>query len=116
LNFRRNDPEAASIEAFVQYLLDDDRTEFLLAEAAVVSQNLPRREDGSYRESKTVAADIIAYARDCGLTLTVFVPNTTRPMKEPRGFRANDHNIYQGNPGSGGSGWEQITGMAGRAG
>ena len=93
-------PEYASIEDFVEYLLDDDRTEYDHRDLQHLSYSL-----------RLSVRKVRALLDDWGLTLK------SRPReREVRGFSSWDNNRWQGNPGSGGSGYEQIAGFAGRKG
>lgn len=93
-------PETSSVLAFVEYLVDDDRTSFTATGLGDLAYSLKRSRHGLRLELET-----------WGLSLE------TKPMKpEPRGFQAWDHNRYEGNPMGGGSGWEQIAGFAGQKG
>lgn len=93
-------PEYESIEAFVEYLLDDERFEYdhedlqALSASLRLSSHKVRRELDSW-----------------GLTLK------RRPHEqEVRGFSSWDENRWQGNPCGGGTGYEQIAGFAGKKG
>jgi hypothetical protein len=97
-------PELASVEAFVDYLLADDRTEATYEEAdelaAALGQSVP-----TLVIRKLVAAGVTVGAR---------------PMaRRVRGFQTSSNDRYFGpgsSPSHGGSGWEQINGFAGRQG
>jgi hypothetical protein len=93
-------PEFASVSAFVEYLLDDERDEFTLREATEVALATGQRPLSVVRELE-----------GWGLT---FVPPAA--PKVVRGYRSNNHNRWEGNPGAGGSGWEVISGFAGQTG
>jgi len=90
----------ASVEAFVQTLLDNDRTGFLPGEAQKLAIAL-------HRSLPEVIHEIKGY----GLTVII---NPRQP--QGRGFTANDHNLYASLNCHGGSGWEQVSGFAGRNG
>lgn len=96
-------PEYESIEAFVQYLMDEERTTF-------DHNDLGELAYGLQKSRCKVRADLEGY----GLTLA---PRAVE--KRVRGFTANPHDRWYG-PGAcrsyGGSGWEQITGFAGQRG
>lgn len=96
----KNDPEASTVEAFVEYHLGNEvevvRRMDLLALA--MAHNI----------TPTKAGELV---REWGLSIAE--PVATR---ETRGFRSNSHNLWHGNPCSGGSGHEQICGWAGRQG
>jgi hypothetical protein len=93
-------PEYESIETFVQYVMDDERTTF-------DHNDLGELACGLQRSRCKVRADLEGF----GLTLA---PRAFE--KRVRGFTANNHNRWDGNPCGGGSGWEQISGFAGRKG
>jgi hypothetical protein len=91
---------AYSIEHFAQELIDDDRSSFSFDEA---------REFASILHRST--GKIIKELKDYGFHYE------GRPVaKEVRGFTANPHNRWEGNPCAGGSAWEQIFGFAGKEG
>lgn len=94
-------PEHASIEAFAQYMLDDDRTVFTLPDVARVAA-------GAHVPNGDVIAELRAYG------FTYKAPRVG--VVEPRGFKSNNNNRWQGNPGAGGGGGDSLTGFAGRAG
>ena len=83
------EPEYASIEEFVTFLFDDDRKAFGLDDVQKL-QYILRRSPGP----------IIAELKSYGLTYNG--PTHTRTV---RGFTANSHNLYAGNPMGGGSGF-----------
>ena len=97
------DPEHESVEAFVEFCMDDEQDTFThvdladLAYATQTSRSVVRKELESY-----------------GLTLAVRAPE-----KRTRGFTTSSHDRWYG-PGSskmhGWSGWEQINGFAGQEG
>ncbi len=106
IDFGRLDPddsEFGSVEAFVEYLVDDDRTEFDWRHLNCLSSRLGR-------SNRTLRQELEGW----GFTLA-----PRRKERSHRGFHANSHDRWYG-PGSspmhGGSGWEEITGMAGRKG
>lgn len=98
-----NDDEFASVEAFVESLIDDERTVFTHQEMACLNRRLgvPVR---------TIRRELEGY----GLTLAL-----REKERHVRGFSSNPHDRWHG-PGScpthGGSGWSQIMGMAGQEG
>lgn len=94
------EPELASIEVFVQFCMDEERFTFTHLELRALCLNC--QKSGS-----KVRADLEGY----GLAI-----NERKPAKEVRGFTANNHNRWNGNPCSGGSGQDQINGFAGRVG
>jgi hypothetical protein len=90
-----------SVEAFVQCLLDNGREGFLPGEAQELSRALGRP-----------LPEVMHELRE-GYGLTV-ITNPRTPT--PRGFTSNDHNLYASLGCHGGSGWEQVSGFAGRNG
>lgn len=93
-------PEYESVEAFVEFLLDEDRTSFNHADLGELAFQLQRSR-----------SKIRAELEEYGLMLS------ERPFeKKVRGFTSNNHNRWHGNPCGGGTGWEQINGFAGQAG
>ncbi len=94
-------PEYASVEAFVQFCLDDERTTFLPGEAQRIAQALC-----------VPTVEVLAELRSWGLVAVL------RPRETGRGYRTSSMDRYYG-PGSepthGGTGWEQINGFAGTA-
>jgi hypothetical protein len=94
------DDEYASVLDFVEYLLDDDRTVFTHADLTALSERL-------HQPVRAIRAELEGW----GLTLAYRAPE-----RVVRGYTAWDENRYQGNPGAGGTGYEQITGFAGRKG
>lgn len=106
VDFGGLDPEDAefeSVEALVEYLVDDDRTEFDWRELNCLSER-------TGKANRILRRELEAW----GLTLAAREGERT-----VRGFNSNPHDRWFG-PGScpthGGSGWEEITGMAGRKG
>jgi hypothetical protein len=93
-------PEYESVEALAQYLLDDERTSFNLGEAHMVAK-------ATKVSNLTVVRELTEYG------FTLIPPSTPRPV---RGFTANNHNRWEGNPGAGGGGGDSLTGFAGREG
>ncbi len=71
------EPEFASIEAFVQFCMDDERDTFLPGEAqkvaAAIKRNLP---------------EVVAELKSYGLT------PVTREVKSVRGINSNNHDLY----------------------
>lgn len=94
-------PEYESVEVFAQYLLDDERTSFTLGEAHLVA--------------KAVGVSNLTVVRELteGYGFTFMPPGTPKSV---RGFTANSHNRWEGNPGAGGGGGDSLTGFAGREG
>lgn len=90
-----NDPEYGSVLEFVEYLLDDDRDQFTYQDLQALHYRLNRPLRG-------IKAELISW----GLTLA------ERPFERAhRGFTANCHNRWAGNPCASGSGWDSIIGM-----
>jgi hypothetical protein len=96
-------PEHESIEAFVEYMVDDEREVFTHADVNAIAQ-ATRTSHHKVRE------DLEKY----GLRLAC-----RNNEKNVRGFSSNPHDRWYG-PGSerthGGSGWEQINGFSGKEG
>jgi len=93
-------PEYESVETFVEFLLDDDRTEYDHEDLRALSYSL--------RQSpRKVRAELDSW----GLTL-----KRREHEREVRGYSSWDENRWQGNPCGGGSGWEQIAGFGGQKG
>jgi len=94
-----DDSEFDSVEDFVEYLEDDDRTEFDWRHLNCLSARLGRSNRSLRQELE-----------EWGFTLA-----PRRHEKAHRGFRSNPHDRWHG-PGScpthGGSGWKQIVGQA----
>lgn len=97
-------PEMESVEAFGEYLLDNDRTAFTFDEAEALSGAL----------GLSVATPVIRALKAYG-----FEQEAREPEKRVRGFLTSSHDRFYG-PGAakmhGGSGWEQISGLAGQEG
>lgn len=97
-------PELESVEAYVEYLLDDERESFAFEEAVELAEAL----------GLTIPSPVIRELKDYGLSMTPRMPE-----RKVRGFRSNSHDRFYGpgsSPSYGGSGWEQITGGAGQEG
>lgn len=98
-----DDLEFSSVEEFVEFLVDDDQTEFDWRHLNCLSANTGRSNH-----------DLRTELEGWGFTLA-----KRSKVHHTRGFNTNSHDRWFG-PGScpthGGSGWEQITGMAGREG
>ena len=93
-------PEYETIEDFIEYMLDDERYHYTHQDLALLSESL-----------KMSTGQVRSLLDDWGLKLA------RRPRKkEVRGFNSWDNNRWAGNPGAGGSGWEQISGFAGQKG
>jgi len=91
-----NDPEFASVDVFAEYLVDDLREVFTHHELMCLNARLRIRVQ--------LIRDGLA---EYGLTLA------PRPHeRNVRGFKANNHNLYAGNPMSGGGGAECFRGVA----
>lgn len=98
-----NDNEFNSVEDFAEYLVDDDRTSFNWRHLNCLSDRLGRSNRALRRELES-----------WGFTLT----ERGKPRSH-RGFNANDNDRWYGpgsSPSHGGSGWSEITGMAGQEG
>jgi hypothetical protein len=96
-------PEFESVESFIEYLCDDDRTEFTHGELAALNARL-------HVPTRLLRRELEGY----GLTLRGQAHEV-----QVRTYLSNPHDRWSG-PGSspthGGSGWEQIAGMAGQVG
>ncbi len=96
-------PEFESVEAFVEFCMDDERDTFDHEDLGELAFRLQRSRN-------KVRSELESY----GLKLA------ERPNeKRVRGFTANPHDRWYGpgsSPSHGGSGWEQITGFAGQKG
>ena len=97
------DPEHESIEAFVEYMMDDERETFTHAD---VNQLAVATQTSNHK--------VRAALEDFGLRLAL-----RENARRIRGFTTNSNDRYYG-PGSekmhGGSGWEQINGFGGQNG
>jgi len=94
-------PEFESVEAFVEFLMDDEVEVFTAADLQALSA-----------ATQTSITRLRVELEGWGLSLA------HRPSeRHVRGFTANSHDRFYG-PGSspmhGGSGWEQINGFAGQ--
>jgi hypothetical protein len=100
----KSTPELRSIEAFGDFLLADDRTEFTFDEACALAKAL----------GQPAPVYVIRGLKALGFTM-----QPREVPKHVRGFQSNSHDRWSG-PGScpthGGSGWEQIAGFAGQEG
>lgn len=96
-------PEHETIEAFVEFCMDDERESFTHEDLGELAYALKRSRS-------KVRAELESY----GLRL-----EARAPEKQVRGFTSNPHDRWYG-PGAcrthGGSGWEQIQGFAGQKG
>lgn len=97
------EPEYESVEAFASYLMEDEQTSFSLADVLKLAENTRQSNPKIIHELKSYG----------------FKMEERRPEKKVRGFQTSSLDRYYG-PGSckshGGSGWEQITGLAGQEG
>jgi hypothetical protein len=96
-------PEYKSVEDFVDYCMDDERTTFTHVELRALAFN-----------ARTSASKVRGELEGFGLKLEV-----REPAKAIRGFTANPHDRWYGKgacKSHGGSGWEQIAGFAGQKG
>jgi hypothetical protein len=93
-------PEYESIEAFAELLYDEERSSYSFEEILMLSSCL---RISIHKLIKELAGYGLKYKG--------------RPREATvRGFQSNDHNRWDGNPCGGGSGYEQISGFAGRKG
>ena len=99
LKNQSDDPETESVEAFAEYLLDDERDSFTFDEVSLLNTKLGMRRD-----------QIVKELEGYGLT---YEPRGTE--KRVRGFKTSSNDRWFG-PGSmdshGGSGADQICGFA----
>jgi hypothetical protein len=97
------DLEFSCIEEFVEFLMDDDRTEFDWRHLNCLAHNTGRSNRSLRQELEGWGFKLAQRGK----------------QKRTRGFNTSSHDRWYG-PGSspthGGSGWEEITGMAGRTG
>ncbi len=99
-DLEQEDPDLQTVESFVEACEADSTTTFNWQHLAVLAWNLSR-------DRSKIRADLEAY----GLRFV------ERPaVRRVRTFKDNPNDRWAGNPCAGGSGWEQITGFAGRAG
>ena len=97
------DPEHESVEAFVQFLRDDERTTFDHRDLSVLNY-ATRRRCGDLRKE---------------LEALGFVMILREPERDVRGFNTSSNDRWWGKGSEkchGGSGWEQISGFAGQKG
>lgn len=102
MRFDPKAPEHLSVEAFVQFLLDDERTSFFPGEAQAVA--IATRSD-----VKTVSEELQSYGLK---VVTLSVQNVTR------GFKSNPNGThpFQENPTYTTAGTSSIIGFAGSSG
>jgi hypothetical protein len=97
------DPEFESVEAFVEFCLDDERDSFSAKDLQTLSV-----------ATQTSIKRLRAVLEGWGLKLAY-----REPERAVRGFTSNPHDRWYG-PGScrthGGTGWEQIVGFSGQEG
>lgn len=91
-------PELKSVEAFGDFLLADDRTEFTFDEACTLAETL----------GQSVPVYVIRGLKALGFTM-----KPREVYKHIRGFTTNSHDRWSAYPNHGGSGWQQIAGFAG---
>ncbi len=93
-------PEFESIEAFVEFLVDDEVEVFTAADLQALSA-------ATQTSIKRLRVELEGW----GLSLA------HRPSeRRVRGFTANPHDRWSAFPSHGGSGWEQISGFSGPGG
>jgi hypothetical protein len=95
-----DEDDLSSVEAYVTYCCDHGVDTFLPGYAQSIA-----------RATGTTVKAVMGALKGFGLRVT-----TNAPRGAVRGFGANDHNIWEGNPGSGGGGGDSLTGFAGREG
>jgi hypothetical protein len=96
----QDEPEYASVEALAEFLMDDNRDSFSVEDVI----KLAERTQGS---NLKIIHELKAY----GLKMVA-----RQPVRVVRGFKSNSHDRWTAYPSHGGSGWEQITGCAGKPG
>lgn len=94
------DPEHESIESFVEYLFDEDRSSYDYEDLKQLM--------GSLRRSAQVVREELC---SWGLTLV-----ERQKERKVRGLNSNNHDRWASSGCHGGSGYEQISGFAGKAG
>ena len=101
MRFDPKHPEFASVEVFVQFLTDDERTTFFPGEAQAVSVNTGKTQ-------RVVTAEIMEYG---------FQPIVGANKNPGRGFLSNPNGThpFQANPTYATSGSDNIQGFAGRS-
>ena len=82
------EPEFESVEAFAEFLVDEDRDTFTFEELDKLQTQMKRHG---------LLKQLLAYG---------FKYEGRPKERQVRGFTSNNHNLYQGNPMSGGSGIE----------
>jgi hypothetical protein len=93
-------PEYASLEDFIEYMMDDEREEYDHEELGMLAYSM-----------KLSVSKVRAILDDWGLRLA------DRPKEQNvRGYTSWDENRWAGNPCGGGTGWEQILGFSGQKG
>lgn len=107
------DPEASSVAALVEYLMDDERTEVTRGEVAAVAHNLPFDDNGKPLNLNVVINMVLGYAAECGYKL-VLAGIVRKP--EVRGYNAWDNNRWANSGTAGGGGGDCLIGFAGREG
>lgn len=95
-----DDDDLVSVEAFRDYAERTGAKTFLPGDAQRIA-----------RATEMTVRAVMEALRAAGLRVT-----TNASRANVRGYTAWDHNLFAGNPGSGGTGWEQISGFAGKAG
>ena len=97
------DPEHESIEAFVEFCIDDKREEF-------THEDLAELNAATHQRRQDIRAELEGY----GLRLAV-----RKPQKACRGFQTSSHDRWSGKgscPTCACSGWEVIFGFASKDG
>jgi hypothetical protein len=94
-SFNPQDDEFESVETFAEWLMDNDRSEFNHCELMCLNFR-------THLATVTLRQELAGY----GFKLTF------RPKERSfRGFKANSHDLYAGNPMCGGGGGASIYGM-----
>ncbi len=93
-------PEFESVEAFVEFCIDDEQETFS-------SEDLQSLNFRLHKPVREIRRELESY----GLQLA-----RREPSRRVRGFTANPHDRWSAFPSHGGSGWEQISGFSGQNG
>lgn len=95
-----DDDEFESVEALVEFIVDDDGEMFDWRHLQCLNYRLGRGTQAIRRELESYGLTIADRPKDRRL----------------RTFSSNPHNRWHGNPCGGGSGWSNIVGLAGQEG
>jgi hypothetical protein len=102
MKIERDAPEYETVESFVAFLFDDERTTFLPGEAQVIAENIGR-----------TTAEVVKILEDWG-----FKRSLNSPTKTVRGVNSNPNGTFPfaANPTFTTPGGDNICGFAGTAG